>query len=108
MTTYSVTFLDATGKEHTLQAQEGENLMNLAVSANIPGILGECGGAVACGTCHCYLAEDWLPKVAPADDNEAGMIEFVLDPQTNSRLSCQVRMTADLDGLVVTVPAAQY
>lgn len=105
---YKVTFVQADGTRTDVAATDGQNLMNLAVANNVPGILGECGGACACGTCHCYVEAGWVAKLPAPDENEASMIEFVVDPNETSRLSCQLKMTAELDGLTVHLPAAQY
>jgi 2Fe-2S ferredoxin len=84
----------------------GQSLMQVAVNAGVSGISAECGGACACGTCHCYVADGSIILPAP-DSDETDMIEFVIDPKANSRLSCQVAITPDLDGLVVHIPASQ-
>jgi 2Fe-2S ferredoxin len=85
----------------------GSNLMQGAMDNGIDSILGECGGACACATCHVYVEEPWLEKIDEASNEEAGMLEVVVDPQSNSRLGCQVTVTEDLDGLTVRLPESQ-
>ena len=72
------------------------------------GILGECGGCCSCATCHCYVDDAWLEKVGMPDDMEKDMLDSVVDPQSSSRLSCQIQMSDDLDGLVVRLPESQF
>jgi len=81
--------------------------MEAATQHGVRGILALCGGACACGTCHVYVDSAWLKKLAPREDMEEGMLECAWEPGENSRLSCQIHVTADLDGLVVTVPERQ-
>lgn len=102
-----ITFIDAAGQQIEAQAAPGQTLMQLAVDSGVAGIVAECGGACACGTCHCYIDENWGAKLKPAEGNELDMLEFVIDPTPQSRLGCQVVLTPDLDGLIVNVPATQ-
>jgi len=81
--------------------------MQAAVDHGVNGITADCGGACACGTCHCYVDAAWKDALKPAEDNETDMLEFVIEPKGNSRLSCQVTVTDALDGLIVTVPNSQ-
>ena len=81
--------------------------MEAAVQNMIPGIDADCGGACACATCHVYVAADWLPKLKAKDDMEDSMLDFAEEVQDNSRLSCQILMNDDLDGITVTTPASQ-
>lgn len=104
----SITFIAHDGSAQQVDAAPGLSLMQAAVEANVNGIIGDCGGACACATCHCYVDEAWLGKVPPAESNEAAMLDCVIDPAGNSRLSCQIKVTAELDGLVVRLPASQY
>jgi 2Fe-2S ferredoxin len=82
-------------------------LMEAATQHGVHGILALCGGACACGTCHVYVDPAWLAKLAPREEMEEGMLECAWEPGENSRLSCQIHVTAELDGLVVTVPQRQ-
>lgn len=100
-----VTFVLADGEEKTVDAKLGDSLMMTAVANSIPGIVAECGGAMSCATCHCYVADEWLPAVGVAQDMESDMLEFCeAEVREASRLSCQVVISEDFDGLVVTVP----
>lgn len=91
-----------------VHVENGSNVMQGAVDNMIDGIPGDCGGSCSCATCHCYVDSQWLDKVGTPGDIEADLLEFVLEPNENSRLSCQITMTDELDGLVVTVPESQF
>jgi 2Fe-2S ferredoxin len=86
----------------------GNNVMNGAVENMIDGILGECGGVMSCGTCHCYVDENWQEKTGTASAIEQEIIEGSTDPKPNSRLSCQIEVTEELEGLIVHLPKSQY
>jgi 2Fe-2S ferredoxin len=105
-----VTYVESGGAQHSVEVPLGENVMRGALTNNIEGIVGECGGGLACATCHCYVDEAWTARVGPpATDAERDMLECAAEPaQPNSRLSCQITVTDALDGLVVHMPAAQY
>ncbi|MCP3999994.1 MAG: (2Fe-2S)-binding protein [Gammaproteobacteria bacterium] len=98
-----ISFLNATGNVEKVDAKAGLTLMEVAVDNNITGIVAECGGACACATCHAYIDESWLNKLPAMDDMEDTMLDSALDRRPNSRLSCQIEINDDLDGLVVTV-----
>lgn len=102
-----VTYIQADGDSKEVDVTVGKSVKDGAVNNLIPGILAECGGACACATCHVYIDDAWTEKVGPAGDVEKDMLDFAVDPKDNSRLSCQVDITEDLDGLVVHVPAEQ-
>ena len=102
-----VIFLGADGHEHAVEATVGISLMEIAKEHGIAGIVAQCGGACACATCHVYVDADWVRRLPPPEDMEIGMLENALKPRANSRLSCQIAMSAALDGLKVTVPEAQ-
>jgi 2Fe-2S ferredoxin len=102
-----LTFIQADGSSSEIEAVRGSSVMETAIDNDVEGIVAECGGACSCATCHVYVAEEWLAKLTPPDPQEDGMLDCVLDRQPNSRLSCQIRVTDELDGLVVTVPEAQ-
>jgi 2Fe-2S ferredoxin len=104
----SVTFIRHDGTSEQVQAEPGLSLMQAAVNHGVDGIIGDCGGACACATCHCYVDAAWVGQMPPAQGNEQAMLECVIDPAENSRLSCQIKLTEALDGLVVRLPAAQY
>lgn len=103
-----VTFIAADGRVTEAEGEAGQSVMSVAVNAGIEVILAECGGACACGTCHCYVDADWVTRLTPPTDGETAMIECVIAPRPESRLTCQVRLTDDLDGLVIHLSAAQY
>lgn len=102
-----INFVDHSGETRSIEAEVGSTVMEAAIRNSIPGIEAECGGACACATCHVYIDPAWLAKLEPREDMEAGMLESAWEPRANSRLSCQIHVTAALDGLQVTVPQRQ-
>ena len=102
-----VTYLSHTGSTTSIEAAVGMTVMRAAVMNDVPGIDAECGGSCACGTCHVVVDPAWADRLPPPSANEVDTLELVSDPQPNSRLSCQIEITAALDGLVVTTPASQ-
>ena len=102
-----ITFIDSSGTARTVEAQLGATDMETAIKHGIPGIEAECGGACACATCHVYVDEAWREKTGAPSPMEEDMLDFGYDVRPNSRLSCQIKVTAALDGLVVTTPARQ-
>jgi 2Fe-2S ferredoxin len=102
-----ITFIEPGGFRHEINAPVGITLMEAARQNGVLGILALCGGACACGTCHVYVDAAWLPTLAAREEMEEGMLECAWEPRENSRLSCQIHVTADLEGLVVTVPQRQ-
>lgn len=103
-----VRYVAADGTEHVMEGHPGESVMLVAVRNGVPGIVGECGGNASCATCHVYVRSEYLPAVGPPNDFEQDMLELaVTDPRENSRLSCQISITDDLDGLTVDVPEVQ-
>lgn len=103
-----ITFIAADGTVTEAEGNVGQTVMSVAVNAGIEVILAECGGACACGTCHCYVDAEWVERLAPASDSEAAMIECVIAPKPESRLTCQLTLSEAIDGLVLQLPAAQY
>ncbi len=105
-----VTYVEYNGTRHTVDVPVGSSVMRGAVDNNIPGIDADCGGECACATCHVYVDAAWLDKVGlPAEGSqEASMLSFAAVAQQNSRLSCQIRMTEELDGLLVRMPEGQH
>lgn len=100
-----ITFVLANGEEKTVEAKAGDSLMMTAVANSIEGIIAECGGAMSCATCHCYVDDQWSEAVGPASDMESDMLEFCEgEVRTNSRLSCQITVSEALDGMIVEVP----
>ena len=104
----SVHFVSADGATHSLMAEEGANLMELATAHAVPGISADCGGCLSCGTCHAYVAPEFLERLPPPDEMELAMIENLVDPRPNSRLTCQLVVTPALDGIVFDIPAAAF
>ncbi len=102
-----ITFIEHTGEKRTVEAELGATVMETAIRNMVPGIEAECGGACACATCHVYVDEAWREKVGPPTPMEEDMLDFGYEVRENSRLSCQIRMTQELDGLVVTTPERQ-
>jgi 2Fe-2S ferredoxin len=95
------------GGRREISAPLGITLMEAARQHGVQGVVAQCGGACACATCHVYVDPAWLAKLEPREDMEEGMLESAWEPRDNSRLSCQIHITADLDGLQVTVPERQ-
>ena len=102
-----ITFVDYDGSKVTANPPAGGSLMEAAVAAGVKGIVAECGGVCACATCHCYVDADWFDQLLAPDEMEADMLEFVMNPKRNSRLSCQIKITDSMDGLMVQVPESQ-
>ena len=103
-----ITYIAFDGGETTVDAKEGMSVMQSAVNNGVDGIVAECGGACSCATCHVYVAQEWFDKLPEAQAMEKEMLDFVMSPQPTSRLSCQIKVTAELDGLVVNTPESQY
>ncbi len=103
-----ITYIQHDGTRHTLQVENGSTVMRGAVDNLIEGIVAECGGAMSCATCHCYVDQDWVNEVGPPGDIEREMINCTSEPRPNSRLSCQIPVTESLDGLIVHLPESQY
>lgn len=104
----TVTLISHDGQAVDIQARTGHSLMQEAVNHGVAGIVGECGGAAACATCHCYVDDAWVDKLPKPALNEREMLECVVSPEPNSRLSCQLKLSDALDGLVVRLPESQY
>ncbi len=102
-----ITFVDIHGERRTVEAEVGSTVMENAVKNDVPGIEAECGGACACATCHVYIDEAWRARVGEPSPMEEDMLDFGFDVRPNSRLSCQIKVTEELDGLVVSTPARQ-
>lgn len=102
-----ITFIDHEGTSRDVESKAGASIMEAAVKNMIPGIDADCGGACACATCHVYVAKDWLEKLPAKDDMEESMLDFAEAVEDNSRLSCQIIMKDELDGITVTTPEAQ-
>ncbi|MFK8399940.1 2Fe-2S iron-sulfur cluster-binding protein [Pseudomonas sp. BGr12] len=103
----TINFVQPDGSIQTIDAVIGATLMEAAVHNGVKGINADCGGACACATCHVYVAEEWASKVETASVMEKDLLDFAAMPAATSRLSCQVKVTADLEGLVINVPSHQ-
>lgn len=103
-----VKFITPDGASHEVEVSSGTSVMQAAKDNGIDGIEGECGGACACATCHCYVEEGWIDKLEPASAVEQGMLECVIDPEDNSRLGCQIAVTDAVSGITVRIPKSQY
>jgi ferredoxin, 2Fe-2S len=102
-----ITYIEHNGKSHTIEVASELTVMEGAVQNNIPGIDADCGGACACATCHVYLNSEWFNKLPKMEDAEQDMLDMAYEPKKFSRLTCQITVTDDLDGLVVKMPLKQ-
>ena len=102
-----ITYIAADGQSTEVEAENGTTVMENAIRNGVPGIEAECGGACACATCHVYVADEWTEKVGKPSQMEEDMLDFAADVRPTSRLSCQIKVSEALDGLVVTTPAKQ-
>lgn len=103
-----ITYVEHNGTEHVVDVPLGLTVMEGARDNNVPGIDADCGGACACSTCHVYVHADWAEKLPKIDSMEEDMLDFAFEPKPGlSRLTCQVKVTSDLDGLIVTLPEKQ-
>ena len=102
-----ITYIGNDGKTYQVDAANGSTVMENAIRNDVPGIVAECGGACACATCHVYVDEAWTEVVGQPEPMEEDMLDFAADVRPNSRLSCQIRVRDELDGLVVRVPERQ-
>ena len=102
-----ITYIEHSGKEHTIEVPKGLSVMEGAVQNNIPGIDADCGGSMACATCHVYVKEEWFNKLPKKEDGEEDMLDMAFEPNQFSRLSCQLTVVDELDGLIVQLPSKQ-
>ena len=103
-----ITYVDQEGTRREVEAKVGETVMEAAIRNDIPGIEADCGGACACATCHVYVDPAWRQTTGESGETEQDMLDFAFDVRENSRLSCQLSITEDFDGLVVRVPEQQF
>lgn len=103
-----ITYIEHNGTKHVVEAESGMTVMEAAVKNMVPGIEAECGGACACATCHVYVDDAWRSATGEPEEMEEDMLDFAFDVRESSRLSCQIKVRDDLDGLVVTVPEKQF
>ena len=104
----TITYIDHEGNEREVDATNGDTIMENAINNEIPGIDADCGGGCACATCHVYVDASFMEKVGEPDDMETQMLQFAEDVHPNSRLSCQITMSDELEGLRVTTPESQH
>ena len=102
-----ITYIEHNGQSHTVEVKKGLSVMEGAVQNNIPGIDADCGGSMACATCHVYVKEEWFNKLPKKEDGEEDMLDMAFEPKKNSRLSCQIMVSDELDGLIVNLPEKQ-
>ena len=102
-----ITYIENTGNSQTIEVANGLSVMEGAVQNDIPGIDADCGGGMACATCHVYIKEEWWDKLQAKEDGEEDMLDMAYEPNKFSRLSCQMIVTDELDGLIVTMPEKQ-
>ena len=102
-----ITYIDFQGNSKSIEVENGLTVMEGAIQNNLPGIDADCGGSMACATCHVYVEEKWLDKLPKAEEAEIDMIDMAFEPKKNSRLSCQIIVSDELDGLAVTTPEKQ-
>jgi 2Fe-2S ferredoxin len=104
----TIVFIEHNGKEHVVEARSGQSVMQAAIEHSVPGIMADCGGSLACGSCQGYIDPRWLDKFQPRSADETAMLEAGSHMQDNSRLTCQLTVRDDLDGIIVRLPEAQY
>ncbi|GAC1419226.1 MAG: 2Fe-2S iron-sulfur cluster-binding protein [Burkholderiaceae bacterium] len=104
---FAVTYIESNGATHIVEAPLNRTLMQIATDNAVPGILGDCGGACSCATCHAYLDPQWLSKLPPKSESEAFMLDGVPDLRESSRLCCQIPMREELNGMVIHLPVDQ-
>ncbi|HUQ10580.1 MAG TPA: 2Fe-2S iron-sulfur cluster-binding protein [Steroidobacteraceae bacterium] len=102
-----IRFVQHDGAEQVVDAAAGQSVMNAATTSFVKGIIGECGGACSCATCHVYVDEPWFSQLPPADEMEIAMLEGAIEPGPRSRLSCQIAASDAIDGLVARIPKGQ-
>mgnify|MGYP001287107870 FL=1 len=102
-----ITYIESSGKSHTVDVKNGLTVMEGAIQNDIPGIDADCGGGMSCATCHVYVKENWFDKMPKKEDGEDDMLDMAFEPNKFSRLSCQIIISDELEGLVVNLPAKQ-
>ena len=102
-----IKYIEHNGNQHEIDVANGLSVMEGAVQNDIPGIDADCGGGMACATCHVYVKEDWFNKIPKKEDGEEDILDMAFEPKTNSRLSCQIVVSDEIDGLEVNIPSKQ-
>ncbi len=103
-----IVFIEHNGTLHRVDVAVGRSVMQAAVDNFVPGIVADCGGSCSCGTCHGFVDAEWLPRIPAVQPDEASMLEGLLETTQQSRLTCQIRVTPDLDGMIVRLPKSQF
>jgi 2Fe-2S ferredoxin len=102
-----IRFIEHNGTEHVVEGEVGASIMQTARDNLVPGIIGDCGGNCSCATCHGYVDPAWVDKLEPQSEDEVVMLEGTMNQESNSRLTCQIRLTRQLDGIVIRLPISQ-
>ena len=102
-----ITYIEHNGTPHTVDVENGLTVMEGALQNNVPGIDADCGGGLACATCHVYVKDEWFDKINKKNEGEDDMLDQAFEPKKNSRLSCQITVSDEIDGLVVDLPSKQ-
>ncbi len=102
-----ITYIESSGNKKTIDVPNGLTVMEGAIQNNVPGIDADCGGGMACATCHVYVSDEWTDKLPKIEDGEQDMLDMAFEPKKNSRLSCQIVVSDELEGLEVTTPVKQ-
>ena len=102
-----ITYIEHNGTPHTVDVENGLTVMEGALQNNVPGIDADCGGGMACATCHVYVKDEWFDKINKKNEGEDDMWDQAFEPKKNSRLSCQITVSDEIDGLVVDLPSKQ-
>ena len=102
-----IIYIEHSGKSHTIEVQNGLTVMEGAIQNNVPGIDADCGGSMACATCHVYVKEEWFNKLPKKEDGEEDMLDMAHEPNKFSRLSCQLTVSDELEGIIVNLPEKQ-
>jgi 2Fe-2S ferredoxin len=103
-----IVFIEHSGAEHVVEGDAGRSVMQAAVDNSVPGIVGDCGGNCSCGTCHGFVDARWLASLPAVEAGEQSLLEGLLETQADSRLTCQIEVTAELDGLIIRLPKSQF
>lgn len=106
--TVKVIFIEHNGTEHCVDAKVGSSVMQAAINNLVPGVEADCGGLCACATCHGYVEQEWIGKVSQKSQGESDLLQSAPSTTSESRLTCQIRVSEELDGIVIRLPASQY
>ena len=104
----TITLIEHNGTEHQVNAEIGQSVMQAALAAMVPGIQGDCGGACSCATCHAFVDDAWLSGMPELQESETDMLEYASERKANSRLTCQLTVSANMEGMILRLPESQY